>query len=396
MAAGQAQGELTPEFRKAPAREASGMTRIGRVAIVGAGLAGLAASVAAATAGVSVDLFDAAEGLAAPRAHIDVVPNMVRELAVMGLAEECVTRGFVYRDMAVVNADGHLIHLIPSPALAGPRLPAALGMVYADLLELLLSRARRLGVRVHWQTEIGGAETKGGPARLSLQNAKEWRGDLVVLAGAKRIGGVDLPLADHCESLKQRWDFVLLPRPRQIERSTWVIGPGISKALIVPVGVAQIGLACLESHGADELSAIGTASGLRASLGRSGRLLASLASSLRDDTAVFSRPVRFGLLGGPWHDGAALRIGSSAHLLPPHFGQAAAQSMEDASVLGDLLRRPLGRDDLLAAFEARRADRAAQVYAVTTQAARWDLNPEPSTDLPALASRLKPLVETVA
>lgn len=372
------------------------MSRIARIAIVGAGLAGLAASVAAAAAGVTVDLFDAAEGLAAPRAHIDVVPNMVRELAAIGLAEECVRRGFAYRDMAVVNADGHLVHLIPSPALAGSRLPVAFGMVYAELLEMLLARAQRLGVSVHWKTEIDRAEAQGGPARLCLQGGVEWRGDLVVLAGATRVSGIDLPLADRAESLKQRWAFVLLPRPQQIERSTWVIGPGFSKALIVPVGVAQVGLACLQSPGPDEISAVGTASDLRARLSGSGRLLASLASMLRDDTAVFSRPVRIGLLKGPWHDGAALRIGSSAHMLPPHFGQAAAQSMEDATVLGDLLRRPIDRNELLVAFEERRADRAARVYAVTSQAALWDLKPEPATDLQALALRLRPLVETAA
>jgi 2-polyprenyl-6-methoxyphenol hydroxylase-like FAD-dependent oxidoreductase len=372
------------------------MSRIARVAVVGAGLAGLAVSVAAAAAGVTVDLFDASEGLAAPRSHIDVVPNMVRELAAIGLAEECVRRGFVYRDMAVVDADGHLVHLIPSPALAGPRLPAAFGMVYAELLELLLARTRQLGVGVHWKTRIVRAEIQGGSARLWLEGRAEWRGDLVILAGATLVGGVELPLADHAESLRQRWDYVLLPRPQEIERSTWVIGPASSKALIVPVGVAQIGLACLQSQGTDDLSVIGTASDLRTRLGRSGRLLASLAASLRDDTTVLSRHVRFGLLKTPWHDGAALRIGSSAHMLPPHFGQAAAQSLEDATVLGALLRRPIDRDDLLGAFEARRADRAARVYAVAAQAARWDLKPEPSTDLPALALRLKPLVETPA
>lgn len=372
------------------------MSRIGRIAIVGAGLAGLAASVAAAAAGVTVDLFDAAPGLAAPRAHIDVVPNMVRELDAMGLARACIQRGFVYRDMAVVDADGQLVHLIPTPSLGGPRLPAAFGMVYADLLELMLGRALRLGVRVHWKAEVAAADIEGAAVRSSLPDAEPWRGDLVVVAGASRVDGIELPLAEQGESLTQRWDVMLLPRPRAIERSTWVIGPGLSKALIVPVGVAQVGLACLQPHALDDPSTPATASAVRACLGRSGRLLASLAASVRDDTAVISRPVRFGLLKGPWHTGAALRIGTSAHRLPPHFGQAAAQSMEDATVLGDLLRRPIDRDELLAAFQARRADRAAQVYAVAAQAARWDLKPEPSTDLPALAQRLKPLVETAA
>ena len=47
--------------------------------------------------------------------------------------------------------------------------------------------------------------------------------------------------------------------------------------------------------------------------------------------------------------------------------------------------------DLLGAFMAGRAPRAAGVHAVTTLAARWNLRPEAATDLPTLAARLAPL-----
>jgi 2-polyprenyl-6-methoxyphenol hydroxylase-like FAD-dependent oxidoreductase len=79
-------------------------------------------------------------------------------------------------------------------------------------------------------------------------------------------------------------------------------------------------------------------------------------------------------------------------VLPPHFGQAAAQCIEDAVVLGALLRERLDRDALLERFMSRRGERARQVHALVTQAARWDLQPEASTDLPALAERLAPLI----
>ena len=58
------------------------MAVIGHVGVVGAGLAGLAAALAAATAGLHVDVFEAAPVLFEPQAHIDVVPNLLRDLGV--------------------------------------------------------------------------------------------------------------------------------------------------------------------------------------------------------------------------------------------------------------------------------------------------------------------------
>jgi len=127
-------------------------------------------------------------------------------------------------------------------------------------------------------------------------------------------------------------------------------------------------------------------------LAAQGSLLQSLGAQWKDGTPTLVRPVRSALLDGPWHAHGVLRIGHSAHILPPHFGQSAAQAVEDAVVLGDLLRTRPSRDALLEGFMARRGERARQVHAIATQAARWDLHPEASTDLPGLAEQLAPLV----
>jgi 2-polyprenyl-6-methoxyphenol hydroxylase-like FAD-dependent oxidoreductase len=140
------------------------------------------------------------------------------------------------------------------------------------------------------------------------------------------------------------------------------------------------------------VGAASTPAAMRATLSREGRLLQSLGALWSDDMPTIVRPVRSGLLEGPWHAHGVLRIGHSAHELPPHFGQAAAQAVEDAAVLGALLRTGPSREDLLDAFMARRGERAQRVHAVVTQAARWDLRPEAATDLPALAAQLAPLV----
>jgi 2-polyprenyl-6-methoxyphenol hydroxylase-like FAD-dependent oxidoreductase len=361
------------------------------IAIVGAGLAGLAAAVAASAAGARVDVFEAEAALATPPAHLDVVPTLLRDLVALGVGEACVRRGFAYRGIAVVDPEGRPSFEIATPPLAGARWPAALGTTYGAMLQVLHDAAVARGARVHWGTAVRGAETRADACQLRLGDGDTWQGELALVAGARGLQGLTpVPAVERTE-LPQRWDHALLRRPRQLDRATWVLGPGRHKALLVPTGVAQAGIAVLR-----EPQATRSAAALRAHLAAQGPLLAGVAAGLDDDTEVVGRPVRSALLGGAWHEGAVLRIGSSAHLLPPHFGQAAAQAVEDATVLHDLLLQGLPRGPLLEQFMQRRGARARRVHAVATQAAHWDLHPEPSTDLPALARRLAPIVERPA
>lgn len=391
MAPGQAMGELAPTIRAAHGNPADGAGGLRSVAIVGAGLAGLAAAVAATSAGARVDVFEAESGRAAPPAHLDVVPTLLRDLVALGVGDACVRRGFAYRGVAFVDPEGGPVFEIATPSLAGPRWPAAMGMTYGALLEVLHETALAQGACFHWGTAVRRIETTARGGRVYFGEAGLWEGELALVAGAQGLAGAAPARAPHETVLPQRWDHALLPRPRWLDRATWVLGPGRHKALLVPTGTAQAGIAVLR-----EPSSTVSATALRAHLLAQGPLLAAAAVGLGDEVPVVSRPVRSALLGGAWHDGAVLRIGSSAHRLPPHFGQAAAQAVEDAAVLHDLLRRGLAREPLLEQFMRRRGARAERVHAVATQAAHWDLHPEPSTDLPGLARRLAPIVETAA
>ena len=67
------------------------------VKVVGGGLAGLACALAAARAGADVDLHEARSGPIGLQAHVDVVPNMLRELVRLGVGDACVRTGFPYR-----------------------------------------------------------------------------------------------------------------------------------------------------------------------------------------------------------------------------------------------------------------------------------------------------------
>lgn len=360
------------------------MASIRHVGVVGAGLAGLAAGLAAAASGVRVDVFEADIEPAAPAAHIDVVPNLLRDLVALGVGAGCVRHGFPYHGVAVIDGDGRPLFELPTPKLAGPGFPPSLGMVYGDLLALLREAALARGVRLH--PGLAVREVRSGA--LFTQDGTRHDVDLAVVASGEHLpllaGGA---VALDCVALPQQWCHALLPRPVGLERATWVFGAGATKAMVVPVNLRQAGLALLLPAGADT-----TPAALRGVLAGQGRWLQALGALWHDGTSTLVRHVRSGVLEGPWHAGGVLRIGHSAHVLPPHFGQAAAQAVEDAVVLGALLCDGAVRSDLLEAFTARRGERARAVHALATQAARWDLQPEAATDLPAIADRLAPLV----
>lgn len=372
------------------------MASVRNVGVVGAGLAGLAAALAVAAGGARVEVFEAAARLPSVDAHIEVVPNLLRELVTLGVAQACVHKGFPYQGTDVVDAHGRFRFRIPSMAAAGPRFPSALGMTYSDLAEVLHAAAVQQGVQFRWGAAVQAIETDAdGRGLVRAMGVEASSFDLVLLAGgvgAARLirsglhAGTDLP---------QSWWYALVPRPRSLDRALTVLGPGADKALLVPVGMRTAGLAVMrhepQAHGGRVNGAA-----MRAALASHGGMVRMAADHLRDDTPVVVRRVHSSLLDGDWHQGAVLCIGSCAHALPPHFGQSAAQAFEDAVVLGDLVRHVADRPTLFHEFSIRRVQRARLAQAVTTQAAHWDLHPEPATDLKALMSQLDPLLSRPA
>lgn len=62
-----------------------------------------------------------------------------------------------------------------------------------------------------------------------------------------------------------------------------------------------------------------------------------------------------------WHLGRAVLVGDAAHAMPPHAGQGASMSVEDALVLADCLRQHADVAHAFADFEARRRSRVERI-----------------------------------
>jgi 2-polyprenyl-6-methoxyphenol hydroxylase-like FAD-dependent oxidoreductase len=78
-------------------------------------------------------------------------------------------------------------------------------------------------------------------------------------------------------------------------------------------------------------------------------------------------------------------IGDAAHSCPPTIAQGAAQGLEDAFVLTELL---IARDELDAAlwdeFHARRLPRATAVVEASVQLGQWQIDGDRDADAPGL------------
>lgn len=357
------------------------------IAVVGAGLAGLTCALAAARAGASVDVYEAAAHSQAAAAHVDVVPNMVRELARWGVVAQCVRAGFPYRRRLVLGQDGHQLLAIDAPRLAGDHYPAALGITQQALHGVLLEAAVSAGARFHWGQPVRLIEEQDGQGALHFDAAAPVRAQLVALACGARAALRQSIYGDvpDLEEVGPAWRYLLASRPARLDDALLATGPGGRKAQVVPVSAAQAGvqLRLAEAPADSDLAAV-----LASFTGPVGALVPSQGAA----AGTAARAVRVGMLPEAWHRGPVMAVGDCAHALAPHFGQAAAMAAEDAVVLGELLAAGLSPAPLIDAFARRRAPRVRQVMQITLQAARWDIAPQPDMDLQALWRQLTQIV----
>jgi 2-polyprenyl-6-methoxyphenol hydroxylase-like FAD-dependent oxidoreductase len=366
--------------------------RLERVCVVGAGLAGLACAVAAASRGLRVRVFDDAHRRTSLSGHVEVVPNMLRDLVALGVGDECVRAGFPFHGVDVLDRHGQLLYQLPTEGLAGPRFPAALGIAQAELHRVLERAATGEGASLEHDSRVVSIQTRDEQANVLLADGSQIQADLVVLASGA-TGRLRSDLFSHAhlaEDFGQTWWYATVPRPVDLDRPLIAVGGAGQRVVVVPVRNDVAGLALIQPTqprlptSPDML--------LRESLLSFAPRVRALSKHISTNTPIVVRPVRSGLLEAPWHRGAVLAVGDCAHALPPHFGQAAAQAIEDARVLGELLADATDRTTLFENFQRRRVKRARHVHGLTLTAARWDLEPESGTDLSLLMSELSQAV----
>ncbi|SES33713.1 FAD-dependent monooxygenase [Actinokineospora terrae] len=342
-----------------------------RVAVIGAGIAGLVISTALREAGAEVAVFEQAAEFSPIGAGLQLSPNGVRVLHALGhtegLAEKAVRAGSIeirrWDDGAVLSAVSH-----------GDDCVTTFGAPYylihrADLHELLVSRAGERNI--HMGHRLERVVECGGGVELRFANGARFGADLVIGAdgthSAVRAAIVcDEPVFSGYSVYRGLIPAGVVPSLATDPRVLFWFGPQ-----------RHVTYYPIRSGRTIHFSAVCATADGRPGSSTTGAETAELAAAFADWHPEVRRVVtaarsvtRWGLfdrdLVQRYHAHHAVLVGDAAHPMLPYLSQGANQALEDAAALldrlGPWLAGQVSLDDSLARYEADRGPRTAEVH----------------------------------
>ena len=376
------------------------MSAVQRVAIAGAGIAGLATAILLAEDGVEVDVYEVKPELSALGSGITLQGNALRSFARLGIWEQ-VEKSCYASDLLGLRApgpDATVLAVIPDAKTGGPDFPAAAGMYRPDLAQIMLDRATGLGARVHYGTIIDTLVQDADGVDLTLSDGSSSRVDLLVGAdgvnsSVRSMIGIEVKPEPTGMGIWRAF----VPRPAEVTHTDLYYGGPMYIAGYCPTSDEMMYAYLVEDkQDRFDVTPAEAAEIMRESSRAYGGPWEQIRADLGSDSRVNYTWFTAHLIDGPWNRGRVVLIGDAAHSCPPTIAQGGAQATEDALVLCDILSRASGVDDAVwQEFTARRLERARTIVDASVQLGRWQLDHEPG-DVPAMIGRVAALTSVPA
>jgi 2-polyprenyl-6-methoxyphenol hydroxylase-like FAD-dependent oxidoreductase len=378
------------------------MPAVFRVLVVGAGVAGCAAAILLADGGVSVDLVERKPELPTRGSGITLQGNALRVLQQLGVWDQVDAHGYGFDVTGLRAPDpvGTVVAEIPDARTGGPDLPATLGMPRPALAEILVERAAVAGASVRFGVELSALEDHGDGVTATFANSHSENYDLVIGAdGLNSLVRDLIGIGVKPEPTGMAIWRVFTPRPKSVDRTDLFYGGPSYIAGYCPTGEDS-----LYAYIVDDADKANFELGDAARVERM-RSLSEAYHGPWDDIRPFiteGRGVNYTffeshVVDGAWNRGRVVIIGDAAHSCPPTLAQGAAQAIEDAAVLAELL---LHSDELSegfwSSFTERRLDRAKSVVEASVQLGTWLLEHNREANVPGLMGRIASLVSVPA
>jgi 2-polyprenyl-6-methoxyphenol hydroxylase-like FAD-dependent oxidoreductase len=376
------------------------MSAVQRVAIAGAGIAGLATAILLAEDGVEVDVYEVKPELSALGSGITLQGNALRSFERLGIWEQ-VQQKFSGSDLLGLRApgpDATVIAVIPDAKTGGPDFPAAGGMYRPDLAQIMLDRATGLGARVHYGTIVEALTQDADGVDLTLSDGTTSRVDLLVGAdglnsAVRSMIGIDVKPEPTGMGIWRAF----VPRPAEVTHTDLYYGGPMYIAGYCPTSDDMMYAYLVEDK--QDRSAVTpeqAAEIMREASRAYGGPWEQIRADLGTDSRVNYTWFTAHLIDGPWNRGRVVLIGDAAHSCPPTIAQGGAQAAEDALVLCDILSRATQVDDAVwEEFTARRLERARTIVEASVQLGQWQLDHQQG-DVPALMGRIAALTSVPA
>jgi salicylate hydroxylase/6-hydroxynicotinate 3-monooxygenase len=343
------------------------------IAIVGAGMGGLAAACTLRQAGLNVQVYEQARQFGPVGAGIQMLPNSMKVLRGIGIEPMLRELAFApYSHLNRVGDTGEIKRELPMPEdLYGAPF---LCMHRADLHEALVSQVP--GEIIHLSKKLVGLDQNGGAVTLSFADGTTAKADAVIGADGVHsvvreiIIGPDKPIHRGRIAYRSVFKSNLMPKEISISRTKWW---GEDRHIVIYYtrkDRSSLYFVTSVPEPADWVteeswSAKGDVKELRAAYAGFHPEVRMVLDACPDchKWAILERePLP------TWSQGRIVLIGDACHPMTPYMAQGAATSIEDAAVLARCLK-DVDVDGLEAAFrrfEAHRKPRTSKIQAISS------------------------------
>jgi 2-polyprenyl-6-methoxyphenol hydroxylase-like FAD-dependent oxidoreductase len=344
------------------------------VAIVGAGMGGLAAAATLRQAGFDVRVYEQAQAFARVGAGVQMMPNSMKVLR--GIGVETPLRRVAFQPYSHLNREGdtgRVLRELPMPEdLFGA---PYLCMHRADLHEALLGAVPMEIIRLN--KKLVGLDQRAGGVELRFADGTRARADAVVGADGVHsvvrdiIIGPDMPIHRGRIAYRSVFSSALL--------NGFDIGPSRTKwwgpdrhIVIYYTNAARSELYFVTSvpepaewMTRESWSAKGDTRELRKAYEGFHHDVRVVLDACQDchKWAILERdPLP------RWSDGRVALLGDACHPMTPYMAQGAATAIEDAAVLARCLKEVEGQDieGAFARYEAHRKPRTSRIQAISS------------------------------
>ncbi|MFG1371704.1 FAD-dependent monooxygenase [Xanthobacter oligotrophicus] len=334
--------------------------------VVGAGIGGLAAAIALARAGLTVQVVEQAKKLKEVGAGLQLTPNATRILRDFGLLKRLEQVAVAPRSLDVRDGRSGATITRAHYGPAATRYGAPFLVVHrADLQNLLADAAREAGAILTLGSDLTAVEPSFGGVRAVVK-----QGDTLLAHGADILVGADgvrsavrahLGVKDPPVFARRLAYRATVPVPNRHPPDVRLYLGRDAHLVVYPVkGGEVLNLVAIvkQTEPVARWSAPGDSAAVHAAF-------ASWTGEVRKLLESASHFLCWGLYDidplPRWGSGRVTLLGDAAHAMLPFLAQGAAQAIEDAVSLAGALTRESDAATALRAYEGERRGRTARI-----------------------------------
>jgi 2-polyprenyl-6-methoxyphenol hydroxylase-like FAD-dependent oxidoreductase len=361
------------------------------ILIVGGGIGGLSTAIALRQQGFDVELIELNPEWTVYGVGIIQQGNVVREMARLGVANDCMKQGFSFDKVRLCDGAGNPLAVIPGARVAGPDYPVNMALPRISLHTILLNKATELGTKITLGLTVDSLENGENKALVKFSDGGDGEYDLVIGADGifSKIRGLLFGTHLKPKFTGQGGWRCNMPRMQEIDCLTMYRGKNGGQAGFCPLTNDLMYLLQTTSEPGnpwfdqDKLDVL-----FKERLTEfEGPVARARDEFITNPKQVIYKPFETIFLEAPWYQGRFVLIGDAAHATTPHLGQGAGMAIEDGIVLAEELKAK-SVDQALESFMTRRFERCKFIVNSSLQIGTWELERNHTADFNGLVQKM--------